>query len=81
MLKVRKLTENKEVDTEFWLKECSEGILLKVKLNNQEKEYTVALINKNGIFIYDDIDRNLGFKTIKRSSSGACINVYDRHTS
>lgn len=77
MFKVKKLTEKQEVDTEFWLEEDREGILLKAGRSDQSQDFVIANIDKNGMFVrewhYGIAD--LGFKVATKNSGLSRIRV------
>lgn len=77
MLKVKKLTEKKDVDTEFWLEEHNDSILLKAKRSDQQQDFIIANICEGGMFICELDGRiaGLGFRITTKNSGLSRIRV------
>lgn len=55
MLKIRRDKVEVKQDTEIWLEELGDDILIRAKLSNREAIVTIAHIGVEGMFIRSDI--------------------------
>ena len=77
MFKIRNLTKKKEIDTEFWLEEDNEGILIKAKRTDQEQDFVIASIYEDGMFLCEGRAEiaDLGFRVTAKNSGLSRIRV------
>lgn len=77
MFKIKEPIVSEEVNTEFWLEEDNEGILLKAKRNDQKQDFIIASICDNGMVIRAGHHKiaDLGFKISTNNNGLSCIRV------